>query len=131
MKIKLTIIALLFSLTVSAQKPKWDYITSIEPITWTKEVKSTTTSYQRGNKTSSTVGGAVVGHIVHGGLLGVVAGGLIGNAVGTSDHEVTSTTVSYVKVDGFVINTSKNGSFRTTKFFTKYCVIDMNKITKE
>ncbi len=133
-KVLIVFMALSTQMAVAQKRTNWDYIADIKPISWTKEVRNTTTTHIEGNKTSSTIAGGAVGHIIAGkdnGLLGTLGGAAIGYAMGDSDDDITSTTVSYVKVDGYFITTGKGVKFKTLDYYTKFSTIDLNKVKKE
>lgn len=136
---KLLLLGLLaFSFTVNAQQPKttqvdnYAFVKDLKPITWTKEIRSTNTVKVEGNKLSTTITGAVVGRMIFKrSLLGTLGGGLVGNALGTSDDTKTTTTSTYVQVSGYEITTNDHGTFRTFDSYKKYQVIDMRQVKKE
>ncbi len=137
MKKALSTLLLFSAITITAQnihRTNWDYVADIKPATWTKKVENTTTTHVNGNKTATTVGGAVVGHMLFGrrhGILGMVGGGLIGHAVGRPDYNQTTTTISYIKVDGYIITTGKGIVFKTLDYYKIFTCLDLNKINKE
>ena len=132
---KLLLFALVSLFTISTQaqqKTNWDYVKDVKPITWTKEVKTTNTIHIEGNKTSSTIAGGAIGHILFKrSLLGTIGGALVGNAMGSSDDNQTTTTVTYVTVTGYQITTGDGYVFKTFDYYPKWKLLDFNKVKKE
>lgn len=128
---KIILIALISFTTIcySQYKPNYDYVKYTKPITWTKKVINSTTTYTKGNKTSNTIAGGAIGHILFKkSIMGTIGGVLVGNSMGGSDDSQTIESITYVTVTGYKIFTSKGYNFKSFNDYPKFKVLNLNTI---
>ncbi len=127
---KKVLLLVLFSVLVINTQAQhiYKYVKQIKPIEWNQMVILTNTQETSGNTTSSTLAGAGVGYILHGGLLGTVVGGAIGNAVSTPSITTSSSQPVYHIVKGYELTLDNGSIYKTFDYYPPYSIIDLSKL---
>lgn len=121
---------LLFTINVTAQhKSNWTYVKDIKPDKWTIQSPiQHTVTIPNANKTTNTVVGGTVGYLVTGGLLGTIAGAVVGNVASDDVKTYTQTEYIPVEVNGYLITTADGRVFRSASKYKIYQLLDMTKV---